>query len=156
MRGSHHGLVAKAADSREAGYIHANRQVSEASLRLQKRSGPYISRGDVLQHQLLQAQLTYQTLQLRVLLLQFLQPPAPGPPATRRTPCANGSTSARLIPPSRQATDVVFPFATATSICRNKLTICSAVCFFPFAILRSSHTSLSHLRRHKKNPALQV
>lgn len=65
----------KAADSREAGYIYANRYVSEAPLRLQKRSGPYISRGDVLQHQLLQAQFRHQTLQLRVLLLQFLQPP---------------------------------------------------------------------------------
>jgi hypothetical protein len=44
----------KAADSREAGYINANRPVSKALLRLQRRSGPYISRGDVLQHQLLQ------------------------------------------------------------------------------------------------------
>ena len=76
MRGSHHGLVAiKRADSREAGYIYANRYVSEASLRLQNRSGPYISRSDVLQHQLLQAQLTHQPLQLRVLLLQFFEPP---------------------------------------------------------------------------------
>jgi hypothetical protein len=40
-------------------YIYANRYVSEASLRLQKRSGPYISRRDVLQHQLVQAQLSY-------------------------------------------------------------------------------------------------
>ena len=62
----------KAADSREAGYIYANRYVSEANLRLQKRSGPYISRGDVLQHQLLQAQLRDQPLQLRVLLLKLL------------------------------------------------------------------------------------
>jgi hypothetical protein len=49
----------KAADSREAGYIYANRYVSEASLRLQKRSGPYIYRRDVLQHKLVQAQLSY-------------------------------------------------------------------------------------------------
>ena len=34
--------------------------------------GLEVSRGDVLQHQLLQAQLRYQPLQLRVLLLQFL------------------------------------------------------------------------------------
>jgi hypothetical protein len=65
----------KAADSREAGYIYANRSVSAAILRLQKRSGPYISRGDVLQHQLVQAQFGDQSLQLRVLLLQFLQAP---------------------------------------------------------------------------------
>jgi Protein of unknown function (DUF4011) len=36
--------------------------------------GLEVSRGDVLQHQLLQTQLRDQTLQLRVLLLQFLQP----------------------------------------------------------------------------------
>jgi hypothetical protein len=36
--------------------------------------GLEVSRGDVLQHQLLQAQLTHQLLQLGVLLLQFLQP----------------------------------------------------------------------------------
>ena len=46
----------KAADSREAGYIYANRYVSKANLRLQKRSGPYISLRDVLQRQLLKAQ----------------------------------------------------------------------------------------------------
>jgi hypothetical protein len=33
-----------------------------------------VSPGDVLQHQILQAQLRYQPLQLRVLLLQILQP----------------------------------------------------------------------------------
>src|SRR5271170_640470 len=37
--------------------------------------GLEVSRGDVLQHQLIQAQLCYQPLQLRVLLLQLLQPP---------------------------------------------------------------------------------
>jgi hypothetical protein len=63
----------KAADSREAGYIYANRYVSEAILRSQKRSGPYISLRDVLWHQLLQAQIRHQPLQLRVLLRQFLQ-----------------------------------------------------------------------------------
>jgi hypothetical protein len=36
--------------------------------------GLEVSRGDVLQHQLLQAQLTDQPLQLRVLRLQLLQP----------------------------------------------------------------------------------
>jgi hypothetical protein len=35
-----------------------------------------VSRGDVLQHQLLQAQLTHQSLQLAVLLLQLLQTPS--------------------------------------------------------------------------------
>jgi hypothetical protein len=65
----------KAADSREAGYIYANRYVSEANLRLQKRSGPYISLRDVLQNELVQAQLSHQALQLRVLLLKLLKPP---------------------------------------------------------------------------------
>src|SRR5277367_5873410 len=37
--------------------------------------GLEVSRGDVLQHQLIQAQLCHQPLQLRVLLLQILQPP---------------------------------------------------------------------------------
>jgi len=64
----------KAADSREAGYIYANRYVSEASLRLQKRSGPYISRGNVLQHQLVETQLRSQPLQIGVLLLKLLKP----------------------------------------------------------------------------------
>jgi hypothetical protein len=36
--------------------------------------GLEVSRGDVFQHQLLQAQLRDQTLQLRVLLLKLLQP----------------------------------------------------------------------------------
>jgi hypothetical protein len=46
MRGSHHDLVAKRADSRE---IHLRKPlVPEAILRLQKRNRPYISRGDVL------------------------------------------------------------------------------------------------------------
>jgi hypothetical protein len=36
--------------------------------------GLEVSRGDILQHQLLQAQLRYLPLQLRVLLLQILQP----------------------------------------------------------------------------------
>jgi hypothetical protein len=65
----------KAADSREAGYIYANRYVSEANLRLQKRSGPYISRDEVLQHKVVQAQIRHPTFQLPVLLLQFLQAP---------------------------------------------------------------------------------
>jgi hypothetical protein len=47
----------KTADSREAGYIYANRPVSEDSLRLQKRSGPYISLRDVLQDLLLYCQI---------------------------------------------------------------------------------------------------
>src|SRR5277367_2707798 len=37
--------------------------------------GLEVSRGDVLQHQLIQAQLCHQPLRLRVLLLQILQPP---------------------------------------------------------------------------------
>ncbi len=65
----------KAADWREAGYIYANRSVSEENLRLQNRSGPYISRCDVFQHQLLKAQFADQTLQLRIFLLEFLQTP---------------------------------------------------------------------------------
>jgi hypothetical protein len=48
---------------------------------------------------------------------------------------------------------VVFPFATATSICRNKLTICAGLCFFPRAVQRSSHTSLSHSHWYGKRPA---
>src|SRR5277367_3508002 len=63
----------KATDSREAGYIYANRPVSDQPLHLQKRSGPYISRGEVLQHQLVQTQLRNQTFQFAVLLLQFLE-----------------------------------------------------------------------------------
>jgi hypothetical protein len=39
----------------------------------------------------------------------------------------------------------VLPFATPTSTCRSRFTICSAVCFFPRAIDSFSHTSLSHL-----------
>src|SRR5277367_2217573 len=44
--------------------------------------GLEVSRGDVLQHQLIQAQLCYQPLQLRVLLLQLLQPPGLVQPQT--------------------------------------------------------------------------
>jgi hypothetical protein len=37
--------------------------------------GLEVSRGDVIQHQLLQAQLTHQTVSLRFLLLQLFQAP---------------------------------------------------------------------------------
>ena len=47
------------------------------------------------------------------------------------------------------------PFATATSICRSKLTICSGVCFFPFAMFRSFLYSLSHENWYIKGRALQ-
>ena len=40
--------------------IYANRYGAEALLRLQKRSGPYISPPSVFQHQLFQAQPRYQ------------------------------------------------------------------------------------------------
>jgi hypothetical protein len=36
------------------------------------------------------------------------------------------------------------------SICRNKLKVCSDVCFYAFAILRSFVYSLSHEDWHKK------
>src|ERR1017187_1060087 len=72
--------------------------------------------------------------------------------------------SALLAPPiihllrdsaSRQAIGVVFPFATATSICRSRLTIRSGVCFFPRAIPRLHRSSFSHLIWYKKCRALQ-
>jgi hypothetical protein len=43
-----------------------------------------------------------------------------------------------VIPASLQACGVIFPFAVPTSICRNTLTICSAVCFFPRGISQSA------------------
>ena len=61
----------KAADSREAGYIYANRYVSKAPLRLQKRSGPYISRGEVLQHKVVQTQVRNQTLQRKRGVIEY-------------------------------------------------------------------------------------
>ena len=54
--------------------------------------GLEISLRDVLQHQLLQAQVGHDVLELRILRLQLLHA-ALGPPATRHTPYANGSTS---------------------------------------------------------------
>jgi hypothetical protein len=56
--------------------------------------GLEVSRGDVLQHHLVQAQLSYQTLQLRVLLLQLFQPPRPVHLQNRHAPCVIGSRSA--------------------------------------------------------------
>jgi len=55
--------------------------------------------------------------------------------ASRR---AEGSTEAvcSTISTSLHACGNVLPFATATSTCRSRFTICSAVCFFPFAIIR--------------------
>jgi hypothetical protein len=44
--------------------------------------------------------------------------------------------------------------AHALVTCRNRFTICSAVCFFPHAIDSSSHTSLSHLHWYKESQAL--
>lgn len=43
-------------------------------LRCVVAQGLEVSRGEVLQHKIIQAQVRYQTLQLRVLLLQLLQP----------------------------------------------------------------------------------
>jgi hypothetical protein len=45
---------------------------------------------------------------------------------------------------------VVFPFAIATSICRNRFTTCSAVCFLPLAI-HSSLDSFSITQTGTKN-----
>jgi hypothetical protein len=113
-----------------------------------------VSRGDVLQHQLLRAQLTHQTLQLRVLLLQLLQPRAWStckPPHSFR----NRWYVCSVMPFSRHAIGVPFPFATATPICDSKLTICSGICFFPRAISGSFCSSFSHHNWYKKNRALQ-
>src|SRR5271155_5757907 len=60
--------------------------------------GLEVSRGDVLQHQLIQAQLCYQPLQLRVLLLPAPSAAVPGPPANRHTLYATGSRSAPRFP----------------------------------------------------------
>jgi hypothetical protein len=61
-----------------------------------------------------------------------------------------------VIEASLQVSPVVFPLATATSICRNRLTICSGECFFSRAIPGSSHTSLSHSHWYKICRAEQV
>src|SRR5208283_4655124 len=60
------------------------------------------------------------------------------------------------IPTSLQACGIIFPFAVPTSICRNKLTICSAVYFFPRPISSSSHTSLPHIHWYKICRALHI
>src|SRR5208283_784694 len=60
------------------------------------------------------------------------------------------------IPTSLQACGIIFPFAVPTSICRNKLTICSAVYFFPRPISSSSHTSLPHIHWYKICRALHL
>jgi hypothetical protein len=114
--------------------------------------GLEVSLRDVLQHQLVQAQLSHQPLQLRVLLLQLLQTPSliHLQPAELLAPAVVGLLrDQRLL----LACAVVFPFATATSICRSKLTICSGLCLFPRAIQGSSHTSLSHRLWYKSSQA---
>jgi hypothetical protein len=61
---------------------------------------------------------------------------SPGHDEIRRVPVL---ISLPVVEDYSQAQD--FLLATATSICRSKLTIRSAVCFFPRAIPGSSHTS---------------
>ena len=56
----------------------------------------------------------------------------------------------------RLATGCVFPFATATSICRNIFTICSGVCFLTLPIPCSFHTSLSHSSWYRICRVLQL
>src|SRR3954454_24195382 len=65
------------------------------------------------------------------------------------------------MPASRLATGCVFPFPSATSICRRIFTICSGVCFLALAIPCSFHTSLSHYHwyrscraRHRRQPSV--
>src|SRR5436305_14938494 len=58
------------------------------------------------------------------------------------------------MPASRLATGCVFPFATATSICRRIFTICSGLCFLALAIPCSFHTSLSHSHWYRSCRAL--
>ena len=48
------------------------------------------------------------------------------------------------------------PFATDTSICRNRFTTCSGVCFFLRAIMRSLNHSLYQTNWFKKRRALHV
>jgi hypothetical protein len=87
--------------------------------------GLEVSRGDVLQHQRVQAQLSHQPLQLRVLLFKFLQTqPLSHLKAAKLLASAIAGLLCSVINASLLACTVVFPFATATSICRSRLTIC--------------------------------
>jgi len=103
-----------------------------------------VSRGDVLQHQLVQAQFCHQLLRLGVLQLKFLQPPRllylqvaipPTPAGILLLGNADFSVGRR----------VFIPFPTATSACRSGLTICSNACLFHRAMQGSSHTSFSNI-----------
>ena len=47
-----------------------------------------------------------------------------------------------------------FPFATPTSTCRSRFTICSAVCFFPRAIASSSCSSFVSSQLVQKWPGI--
>jgi hypothetical protein len=111
--------------------------------------GLEVSRGDVLQDQLLQAQLTYQPLQLRVLRLKLLQPSRLVHPKT-----------AVLFAPAIVALLRDFGLFTgqrcrlALRHChfdlRSRFTTCSAVYFF-LPIPSSLRLSLSHRNWYKRS-----
>jgi hypothetical protein len=84
----------------------------------------------------------FQRLALRYVQAQLVQ-------------CAQSAVCS-TISTSLHACGNVLPFATPTSTCRSRFTICSAVCFFPFAIIRSFLYSLSHENWYIKGRALQV
>ena len=73
-RGSHHGLAATAAHSREAGYIFRNchRQTSKD---LARQGGPYISAQGVLKHLFVETPDRPRPSALAILVLELLQPP---------------------------------------------------------------------------------
>ena len=82
-------------------------------------------------------------LELRVLLLQLLQPfgLVHLQPAILLAPAKELCS---VISASLHANGVVFLFVTATSICRNRFTTCLGVCFFLLAIIRSLNFTLSY------------
>ena len=61
-RGSHHGLAATAAHSREAGYIYADcrRRIDHEAL--QRRGRPYISANDILKNLRIERQVRHDLL----------------------------------------------------------------------------------------------
>ena len=116
--------------------------------------GLEVSPRDVLENPLVQTRFGRQTLELAVLLPQFLQ--AFGLVHLQTAVLLAPPVAGLLGDPGLAACyRVCLALPTATSICRRMFTICSGVCFLALPISGSFHTSLSHLRWYRICPAGQ-
>ncbi len=142
MRGSHHGLVAKSGILAR-GRIHLCKPLCV-------RSKPALAKAERTIHFPRRSPSTQgcpgSGSRPGASALSSLAPTpsaaSPAPPASRHTPCANGSTSAPRFPLLYTPVLSSSRSRSATSICRNRFTTCSGWYFLPRPICSPCPVSL--------------